>query len=203
MSASDATFVVFEGGDGSGKSTQSRRVAQARGALWTRQPGGTTIGSTIREIFINETELDLRSEALLMAADRAQHVGELIRPTLAAGRDVVCDRYLASSVAYQGAGRQLGVDRVLALSEFAVDGCRPDLTVFLDVPVQVGLDRIDGDPDRFEAQNVDFHERVRRCYLDMAQAGRDAWIVIDASPAPDQVAAAIDAALAERLGWEL
>lgn len=195
-------FVVFEGGEGSGKSTQAARVADAHGALLTRQPGGTEIGASIRELLLSNTTVGLsdRAEALLMAADKAQHVDELIRPALESGRDVVCDRYIASSMAYQGAGRQLGVDRIIELSKFAVGDVLPDVVLLLDVPVDVGLGRIEGEHDRLEQQQRDFHERVRDTYLKLAE-GHDYWVRIDASQPVDAVAAAVDQALRERLGW--
>lgn len=198
-------FIAFEGGEGSGKSTQSRRVALARDALLTRQPGGTDIGSSVRELLLSPTTVGLsdRAEALLMAADRAQHVDEMIAPALAAGRDVICDRYVSSSLAYQGAGRNLGIDAVLALSQFAVGETWPDLNVLLDVPVEVGLGRIDGPPDRLEQQGDGFHDRVRQTFLDLAAANPDTWLVIDATQPVDRVAKELDEALLTRFGWEL
>ena len=200
-----ARFVAFEGGEGSGKSTQAHRVASARDALLTHQPGGTDIGASIRQIVlsIDTAGLTDRAEVLLIAADKAQHVEEVIGPTLAAGTDVICDRYVASSLAYQGAGRQLGIDTVLSLSTFAVDGLRPDLTVLFDVPVEIGLARIDGAPDRLEEQDRDFHERVRAAYLDFAAADPEHWVIIDATASADAVADQLDAVLHARLGWDL
>lgn len=199
----EGIFVAFEGGEGSGKSTQARRIADMHGALLTRQPGGTEIGASIRELLLStDTEgLSLRAEALLMAADRAQHVDEMIRPTLASGRPVVCDRYLASSLAYQGAGRELGEDAVRALSAFAVDGLLPDLILLLDVPAEVGLGRIDAAPDRLESLGRGFHERVRQSFLAQATADPERWVVIDGTQPLEAVTAAVDAALTERLGW--
>lgn len=196
-------FIVFEGGEGSGKSTQAERVAVASGALLTRQPGGTAIGASIRELLLSPTSTGLssRAEALLMAADRAQHVEQTIRPTLDAGRDVVCDRYVASSLAYQGAGRSLGVDAVRTLSDFAVQGTWPDLTILIDVPVEVGLGRLDGPPDRIEQQEVEFHHRVRQTFLALAGAAPDTWLVVDGSHDLDRVSAAVDEGLRDRLGW--
>lgn len=198
-------FVAFEGGEGSGKSTQARRVAQARDALLTRQPGGTAIGSAIRELLLSPETHGLmdRAEALLMAADRAQHVGEIIEPALAAGTDVICDRYVGSSLAYQGAGRRLGVDPIRALSQFAVASTWPDLNVLLDVPASVGLSRIDGPPDRLEQQGDGFHDRVRQAFLDLAAAEPDRWLVVDATQSPEDVNLQVDQGLAQRLGWNL
>ena len=198
-------FIAFEGGEGSGKSTQARRIAEARGALLTRQPGGTEIGSSIRKLLLSPDTKGLsdRAEALLMAADRAQHVEELIAPALAAGRDVICDRYVSSSLAYQGAGRGLGIDQVLALSSFAVGDTWPDLNVLLDVPVDVGLGRIDGPPDRLERVGDGFHDRVRDTFRALAAASPENWLVIDAAQPVDIVAAELDAALQERFAWTL
>jgi len=183
-------FIAFEGGEGSGKSTQARRIAEARDAVLTRQPGGTEIGASIRHLLLSPETSGLadRAEALLMAADRAQHVAETIRPALDAGKDVICDRYVSSSLAYQGAGRDLGIDAVRGLSEFAVDGVWPDVNVLLDVPVEVGLGRIDGAPDRLEKLGSEFHERVRQTFLDLAATTPDAWIVIDATQPVEMVA---------------
>ena len=198
-------FIAFEGGEGSGKSTQARRIASARGVLLTRQPGGTEIGASIRELLLSPTTAGLsdRAEALLMAADRAQHVDQVIAPTLAAGQDVICDRYVSSSLAYQGAGRELGIEQVLALSEFAVGKTWPDLNVLLDVPVEVGLGRIDGPPDRLEQLGDGFHDRVRQTFLSLAEASPNSWLVIDGTQSVDAVAAELDAALAQRFGWTL
>ena len=196
-------FITFEGGEGSGKSTQARRLANAHGALLTRQPGGTEIGAQIRELLLSpQTDgLSLRAEALLMAADRAQHVDELIEPTLAAGTHVICDRYMASSIAYQGAGRELGTEAVGALSAFAIDGLVPDLTVLLDVPADVGLARIDGPPDRLEQLDIDFHRRVRQCFVDMAAADPGRWVAVDATQPVEAISAQLDALVADRFGW--
>ena len=137
-------FIVFEGGEGSGKSTQAARLAARLDALLTHEPGGTAVGTRLRELMLSpETErLDDRAEALLMAADRAQHVSEVIEPALRQGRHVVCDRYIGSSVAYQGYGRGLDPDMVRAVSGWAAAGLWPDLTVLLSVPDEVAAARI-------------------------------------------------------------
>lgn len=198
-------FIAFEGGEGSGKSTQARRVAAARNALLTRQPGGTEIGASIRELLLSPGTVGLsdRAEALLMAADRAQHVDQMIRPALAAGTDVICDRFVSSSLAYQGAGRSLGIPQVLGLSEFAVGDVWPDLNVLLDVPVEVGLGRINGPPDRLEQQGDGFHDRVRQTFLDLATGAPDQWLVIDGTQPLEAVSSELDAALQERFEWTL
>ena len=198
-------FIACEGGEGSGKSTQARRIAAARNALLTRQPGGTEIGASIRHLLLSPDTAGLsdRAEALLMAADRAQHDDEIIRPALQAGQDVICDRYVSSSLAYQGAGRALGIAAVLGLSEFAVGDTWPDLNVLLDVPVEVGLGRINGPPDRLEQQGDGFHARVRETFLMLAAATPDQWLVIDGTQPVDTVTAELDAALNERFLWML
>jgi len=194
---------VFEGGEGSGKSTQARRLAERCDGLFTFQPGATEIGARMREILLSPDTgfLDPRAEALLMAADRAQHVAEVIRPTLAAGTDVICDRYLASSMAYQGAGRDLGVDVVRGLSLFATEGLVPDVVILLDVPVDVGRARMGEAPDRLEAEGREFHETIRAAFLGFAEADPDRWVTIDGTQPLDAVSAEVDAAVAERFGW--
>jgi len=203
MTAGLGRFLAFEGGEGSGKSTQARRIAKERGALLTRQPGGTEIGASIRHLLLSPDTAGLsdRAEALLMAADRAQHVDQMIRPALDAGQDVVCDRYVSSSLAYQGAGRSLGISDVLGLSEFAVGDTWPDLNVLLDVPVEIGLGRIDGPADRLEQLGTGFHHRVRQTFLDLAAAAPEKWVVIDGTQSLDTVSAELDACLAERFAW--
>lgn len=197
------TFVVFEGGEGSGKSTQASRLAESRGALLTRQPGGTAIGAQVRELLLSPDTvgLDARAEALLMAADRAQHVAETIRPALAAGTDVICDRYMASSMAYQGAGRELGVDEVRALSEFAVDGLFPDVVFLLDVPVEVSRERVGAVQDRLEREPDGFHQRVRDAFSTIARNHPQRWVLIDATQPVDQVWAEVAATMKERFEW--
>lgn len=197
------TFVVFEGGEGSGKSTQAARLAEARGALLTRQPGGTAIGAQVRELLLSPDTvgLDPRAEALLMAADRAQHVAETIRPALAAGTDVICDRYMASSMAYQGAGRELGIDEVRALSEFAVDGLLPDVVFLLDVPVDVSRERVGAVQDRLEREPDGFHERVRSAFSSIADNHPQRWVRIDGTQTVEQVRAQIAATMKERFAW--
>ena len=143
-SRSSGRLIVFEGGEGSGKSTQAERLATRLGAVLTHEPGATELGAALRRLLLDERSatVDERAEALLMAADRAQHVAEVIGPALAEGRTVVCDRYIGSSLAYQGVGRGLGVAAVAALSAFAVDGCTPDVVVLLDVPPDVAAARL-------------------------------------------------------------
>lgn len=201
--AGRGTFIVFEGGEGSGKSTQAGLLAGRLGALLTHEPGGTALGAALREILLDPSSADAvdeRAEALLMAADRAQHVAQVIRPALDAGRTVVCDRYIGSSLAYQGHGRGLDVDAIAALSAFAVDGLLPDVYVLLDVPGEVAESRITGRPDRMEAAGADFHERVRAGYRNLAGADPDRWVVVSGVGSPEAVGGRVAAALEDRLG---
>lgn len=198
-------FIAFEGGEGAGKSTQEERLAAhliERGydVVRTREPGGTPAGEAIRAIVLSPTYqgLDDRAEALLFAASRGEHVARVIRPALERGAVVVCDRYLDSSVAYQGAGRNLGVDAVRELSLWATDALLPDLTVVLDIDPQIGLARLDS-RDRLEAEPLDYHRRVRQAFLDLAAEEPDRYIVIDATQDPGVMAAQIRAAVDARL----
>lgn len=195
-------FVVFEGGEGSGKSTQAGRLAARLDAVLTRQPGGTELGARIRELVLGGEPGDVsaRAEALLMAADRAQHNDELIRPALEAGRDVVCDRYIASSVAYQGHGRGLDPERVRSISEWAVDGLAPDVVVLLTVPDEEARRRTGGARDRIEAAGAEFHRRVADAFAAMAAADPQRWVTVDGTGSPDQVEARVLDAVGTRLG---
>ncbi len=165
-------FIAFEGGEGSGKSTQARRLAQFLDAVLTREPGGTEVGAQLRAILLDPatTGLSSRAEALLMAADRAQHVREVVEPALAAGRHVVTDRFAGSSIAYQGYGRGLDPDEVRRLSEWATDGVWPDLVVLLDLDASIASTRLGSRPDRFEEEGADFHERVTAGFRALAAA---------------------------------
>ena len=187
-------FLAFEGGEAAGKSTQAERLARRLDALRTFEPGATAAGATIRSIFLDPAtgDLDPRTEALLMAADRAEHAASQIEPALVAGRHVVTDRYLYSSVAYQAHGRGLDPTQVRDLSLWATGGLEPDLVVLLDVPVDVARARVqDAAPDRLESESVEFHERVRSGFHAQAAAAPDRWLVIDATGAPDDIEAAI------------
>ena len=190
-------FIVFEGGEGAGKSTQSGVLAewfsaQGRSVTRTREPGGTPAAEAIREVLLDiaHTGLDDRAEALLFAAARGDHVARVIRPALDRGDVVVCDRYLDSSVAYQGAGRELGVGVVRDLSLWATRGLLPDLTVVLDIDPAVGLARVER-PDRLEAEPVEWHVRVRQAFLDLAAADPHRYLVLDATAPVEQIAAEI------------
>lgn len=196
-------FVVFEGGEGSGKSTQARRLADRWGALLTFEPGGTEVGQQLREILLSpETgDLDPRAEALLMAADRAHHVATKIRPALNRGKDVVCDRFVGSSLAYQGYARDLGIEEVRALSTFATDGLVPDLVLLMVVPPEEAGSRLAaaGKPDRLEAAGDEFHRKVAEAYLILAAHDPDRWVVIDGSGTVDEVEGRVLEAVAARL----
>lgn len=193
-------FIVLEGGEGSGKSTQAARLASSLGALLTREPGGTTIGERIRAILLDpESDIDARTEALLMAAARAEHVAAVIRPALDAGRVVVCDRFSGSSLAYQGYGRGLPVDELQCVSAWAAGGVAPDLVVLLDVPAGEVARRVaDRRPDRFETAGDAFHERVRSGFRELAARAPDIWVVVDGVGPEPEVAARVLAAVKAR-----
>lgn len=196
-------YVVFEGSEGCGKSTHASRLAEHLGAVLTRETGGTSIGQRIRSILhdTSVTNLSHRAEALLAAADRAQHIEEVVAPALAHGRHVVSDRSVYSTLAYQGYGRGLPLDDVRRINEWAVAGHWPDLVVLLDVPLEVMAQRLrKRELDRFEREDDDFHRRVRDGFAAMAAADPEHWVVIDGQQSKDDVQAAIRAAVAERLG---
>ncbi len=188
-------LIAFEGGEGSGKSTQARRLADRLGsrALLTFEPGDTPLGREVRRLLLDRADLDItdRAEALLMAADRAQHVVEVIQPALAAGRTVVCDRFAGSSVAYQGYGRQLVATEVEQLSRWATDGLWPDLTVLLEVSPAEAEGRLARARDRLESAGPAFHQRVHDGFLVQAMADPDRWAVVDGSQPEAAVADAI------------
>jgi dTMP kinase len=182
-------LIVFEGGEASGKSTQAARLAADLGIVLTREPGGTELGKRIRDIVLDPAVSAVvpATEALLMAADRAQHVAEVIEPALAAGHDVVTDRYIPSSLAYQGYGRGLDVDALRRLSAWASGGVDADLVVLLDVPPSVAAGRLEG-RDRMEAAGDEFHARVADGYRELAADNRDRWVVVDGVGSIDEVA---------------
>ena len=196
-------FVVLEGGEGSGKSTQVPMLAQrlregGREVVVTFEPGATARGRRMRELLLDDhSDLDARAELLLIAADRAQHVAEVVSPALERGADVVSDRFAPSTLAYQGIARALGVDAVEAVSGFAAVGVEPDVVVVIDVDDATAEDRKRGEPDRLESAGAEFHRVVRQAYRDLAR-GRD-WIVVDGSGSPDDVGEAIWTAVRSRL----
>lgn len=201
-------FVTFEGGDGAGKTTQASMLeewlaADGRDVVRTREPGGTEVGVRIREIVLHHRgHIAARAEALLYAADRAHHVETVVQPAIARGDVVIQDRYLDSSVAYQGAGRVLDADDVRALSLWATGGLLPDLTVLLDLDPTAArrrLDAADKPFDRLEAEKSDFHARVRGGFLALAQREPERFLVLDATQAPEILAARVRDAVAERL----
>jgi dTMP kinase len=201
-----APFIVFEGGEGAGKSTQSRAPAdylEARGhrVRRTREPGGTPAAEAIRAVLLDtaNTGLDDRAEALLFAAARGDHAARVIRPALAAGDIVISDRYLDSSVAYQGVARDLGAERVADLSLWATGGLVPDLTIVLDVDPAVGLARVVG-PDRLESEPVEWHRRVRQAFLDIAAAAPDRYLVLDGTRPVEDLAVEIATVVSDLVG---
>lgn len=206
-------FVTFEGGDGAGKTTQAELlgawcVAQAREVVRTREPGGTALGAEIRRLLLHGGDeigaVDPRAEALLYAADRAQHVATVVRPALERGAAVVQDRYIDSSLAYQGAGRVLDVAEVRALSEWAVQGLWPDLTVLLDLDPELAAERRrarGGVADRLEAEADAFHRAVREGFLALALEEPDRYLVLDASRPFAELHVAITERVAALTGW--
>jgi dTMP kinase len=188
-------FIAFEGGEGSGKSTQARRLAERLGsrALFTFEPGDSPLGAEVRRLLLDSLELEItdRAEALLMAADRAQHVVQVVQPALEAGRTVITDRFAGSSVAYQGHGRQLPATEIEQLSRWATDGLWPDLVLLLEVSPGDAEARLARAKDRVESAGAAFHTRVHDGFLVQAMADPDRWAIIDGTMPEDDVAAAI------------
>lgn len=201
-------FITFEGGDGSGKTTQSALLtewltAQGRTVLPAREPGGSELGLELREIILHRRGyIAPRAEALLYAADRAHNIATVVRPAIERGEVVIQDRYLDSSVAYQGAGRVLDATEVRNLSLWAAEGLLPDLTVLLDLDENASRERLGVRTryDRLEAEKSDFHARVRSAYLDLAAAEPDRFLVIDATQPVDVIQAALRERVASLLG---
>ncbi len=190
-------LIAFEGVDGSGKSTQARRVAATRDALATFEPGDTPLGAALRAAVLDATvPATPLAEVLVMAADRAQHVAAVIEPALSSGRDVVCDRFGGSTLAYQGYGRGVPLADVTTVVGIATGGLEPDVTVLLDVELAVARERFGaaGAHDRFEAADAGFLERVRDGFLALAAAS-ERWVVVDGARPPDEVARDVDAAI--------
>ena len=185
-------FIVFEGGEGAGKTTQIQRLesalaASGRHVILTREPGGSNIGQQFRKILLDPAtgKIDPRTEALLFAADRAEHVATVIRPALEAGRTVISDRYMDSSAAYQGAGRGLDHGEIINLSMWAANNLVPNLTVILDIDPRDGLARATktefGSADRFESEKIEFADAVRHGFLSLAAANPDRYLIVDAT----------------------
>jgi dTMP kinase len=195
-------LIALEGIDGSGKSTQARILADRLGALLTHEPGATALGRDLRALLLDPAHPapSVRTEALLMAADRAQHAEEVLRPALSAGRWVVTDRYSGSTLAYQGWGRGLETGPLRALVEWATEGLEPDLSILVDLDVDVARGRLGGAADRLEGLDGGFHERVREGYLAIAGADGRRWAVVDGSGTVDEVAASAAQAVGDRLG---
>jgi dTMP kinase len=200
-------FITFEGIEGSGKSTQARRLAESLGsqAVLTSEPGATAFGREIRALLLDprmKGAILPDAELLLFLADRLQHVGEIIRPNLARGLFVICDRFADSTIAYQGYGRGLPVDRIRALSRALLGDLRPDLTFLLDLGVDAGLARVGkrGAHDRFELEQRAFHERVRDGFRALAIEDPQRWVSLDAEQDPDTIAESVGAAVRAR-GW--
>lgn len=204
-------FVSFEGPDGAGKSTVLKEVLNQIGSelktqyLVTREPGGSKIAEKIRDIILDPAndKMDNKTEALLYAASRSQHVEEIIRPALKEGKVVFSDRYVDSSLAYQGAGRDLGIQEVKQINDFATDKLDPDLTFFLDLDPEVGLKRIEklrpGQEDRLEQENLVFHKKVYAGFLKVKETYPERFVTVDATQPIDQVVAQVIATLKQRM----
>lgn len=201
-------FITLEGPDGSGKTSQLPLLAEGlrkagHDVLTTREPGGTEIGDQIRQVLfdLKNKNMHPRSEILLFQASRAQHVEEVIRPALAAGKVVLCDRYADSTLAYQGYGHRIDLKVLSEIVDFATGGLKPDLTLFLDISVEEGLKRrtAGGDWNRLDDYDVEFHQRVHQGYNQMIAAEPQRWVRVDAARQPDIVAAEMQKVVLERL----
>ncbi|MFK4760492.1 dTMP kinase [Microbacterium sp. ZW T5_45] len=208
MTSRRGVWITLEGGDGSGKTTQSNLLNEwltgaGRTVVRTREPGGSEVGELIRNIVLHHRgDIAPRAEALLYAADRAHHVATVVQPALDRGEIVLQDRYLDSSVAYQGAGRVLDGTEIRDLSLWAAEGALPDLTLLLDLDPVAARARLDSDDkpfDRLEAEKTEFHTRVREAYLALAAAEPERFLVLDAAEAPEQIAARIRARVEQLL----
>ena len=206
MYTTTGVFVCFEGGEGAGKSTQSRALASTLEAggypvLLTFEPGDTAVGKEVRRIVLDPAtgELSDRTEVLLYAADKAEHVDTVVQPALERGEVVITDRYVDSLLAYQGAGRTLAAEEVERVARWATHDLRPHLTVVLDLDPEHGFGRF-AERDRIEGESVEFHERVRRAYLDLAARDPEHYLVLDARLPVNLVAAAVQAAVQPLLG---
>jgi dTMP kinase len=201
--AAPGRYIALEGAEGCGKSTQARWLAEDLDAVLTREQGGTPIGGLIRGILLDpaNTALDHRAEALLNAADRAQHIGQLVAPSLAAGRHVVSDRSVYSTLAYQGYGRRLALDELRSINDWAIRGCWPQLAILVDVdPATLEVRMQARTKDRFEREGKRFHERVRKGFAALAAAEPERWVVVDGNATPRVVRQRIRRAVTKRLG---
>jgi dTMP kinase len=196
-------YIALEGLEGCGKSTHTKRLGEHLNAVITREPGGTRIGSLLRAILADteNTDLDRRTEALLMAADRAQHMAEIIQPALTRGQHVVSDRSIYSTLAYQGYGRQLGTDALLSISTWALNNRLPDMVIYIDVPTDILNERLaKRDLDRFEREGPEFFARIAQGFTELRNADPARWIVIDGTMSKDDVEADIRTKVLDRLG---
>lgn len=196
-----ATYIAFEGGEGCGKSTQAAIVAERLDAVLTREPGATPLGVELRRLLLGTGDWSVghRAEALMMAADRAQHLVEVVGPALAAGRHVVSDRSAYSSLAYQGGGRELGIETVRGVNDWAIGGRWPDIVVYLRVDREVARARLDRSLDRLEREGEAFHQRVSASFDRLAGAEPGRWLTVEADGSVDEVAERVWAALEPRL----
>ncbi len=205
-------FISIEGPDGAGKSSVINSIKPKledyfnKPVIQTREPGGSPIAEKIREMIldINHSEMDKRTEALLYAASRRQHVIEKIKPALAKGEVILCDRFVDSSLAYQGAGREIGMDNIWTINSFAIEDVMPDITIYLDVDAQIGLNRIADKQsnrikDRLELEDITFHNRVRAGYLELIEQSPDRFLFVDANQSKEEVAKAVWELLSEQL----
>jgi dTMP kinase len=195
-------YIALEGLEGCGKSTHTKRLGEHLNAVITREPGGTRIGTLLRAILADpeNSDLDRRTEALLMAADRAQHMAEIIKPALDSGQHVVSDRSIYSTLAYQGYGRQLGTEALLSISTWALNDRLPDLVIYIDVPTDVLNARLaKRDLDRFEREGADFFARIAEGFRELRTADPERWIIIDGTVPKDDVEAAIRTQVNDRL----
>ncbi len=203
-------FITLEGPEGSGKTTAvekavTRLEEMGYQIVRTREPGGTPISEQIRNVILDKenTKMDPRTEALLYAASRRQHLVEKVWPAIKEGKIVICDRYLDSSLAYQGGARGLGIDNILNINSFATEGTFPDLTLLFDIDPEIGLQRISANAsrevNRLDLEKLDFHKKVRNTFLELAKQYPDRYVIIDASQSRDDVARATIEAILSRL----
>jgi len=195
------TYIAFEGGEGSGKSTQARILSKRLKAVFTREPGATALGKSIRGLLLSDSTvgLDPSAEAYLMAADRIQHIKEIVSPALDAGKTVISDRSVYSSLAYQGFGRELGLEFVRQINALALDDFWPDLVVFINVPLEVTKSRLTRKLDRFESAGHDFHERVLDGYQKLSVEDPKRWLVVDGVGSIEEVTSRVWAALPDSI----